>query len=62
MSLKNEMFQRDRILNVTNVQNKKLSFNPVNLPCAGPGLLKDPAVPNDLSALACDDPLKKLLR
>ena len=56
------MFQRGMIVNVTNVQNIKLSFNPVNLPCAGPWLLKDPVVPNDLSALACDDPLKKLLR
>lgn len=42
-------------------KGQKLKFNPVKLPRAKAGISKDPAVPADLSTLACDDPLKKLL-
>lgn len=40
---------------------KKLTFNPLELPRAQAWLLEDPAVPANLTAKACDDPLRKLL-
>lgn len=40
---------------------KKLTFNPLKLPRAQAWLLEDPAVPANLTAKACDDPLRKLL-
>lgn len=47
------MFQRGPL--------KKLTFNPLKLPRAQAWLLEDPAVPANLTAKACDDPLRKLL-
>lgn len=40
---------------------KRITFNPLKLPRAQAWLLEDPAVPANLTAKACDDPLRKLL-